>query len=244
MNAHYATIDEPATPEYVLAVMRDLDRLVPYDNDDPPSFGMTVEKWCDDNDLDLISTQELGHELNDLWAICVSADEWRETLEPGSERCVRDVCELIARHAKRPRMQPARLFGTEDAAAGAFLTVRSFLRKAGRDPKRIRPSTPLMLYMPQLATDLLPALSRLAPGALPDRHERCLVEDLAMWGCLAYPIVAVLGVATQCVPLLHLAMGIGLAEVLLWRVAYPAASRSFEFDGLRTFRDLAEALAR
>src|SRR5262245_5858694 len=134
MNIHYPAIDEPATAEYVLTVLQDMHRQqCQYDPEAEPgvvlSFDTTVEQWQDA--CDLFGGKELGRAHNDFWGISISDDEWREVLEPASQKQLAGVCQLIATQAVRPVVRPARLLGGDCAPAGAFLTIRSLLHQAG-----------------------------------------------------------------------------------------------------------------
>ena len=99
MNVSYPTIDEPASPEYVLSVMQDDYRQqCQYDPEAQPdvelTFKTTVAEWR--NTCDLVATRELGRAENQLWGIRLADNEWRAVLEPAKERTLADVCELIA----------------------------------------------------------------------------------------------------------------------------------------------------
>lgn len=133
MDVHYPTIGAPATPEYVLAVLRDMHRQQSqYDPDADRgavlSFGTTVSEWRDA--CDLLWWRELGRGNNQLWGISCSETEWQSVLEPASQKSLADVCQLIARRAMRPVIRPSRLLGSTCAPAGAFLTIRCCMRQA------------------------------------------------------------------------------------------------------------------
>ncbi len=134
MDVRYPTIDEPATPEYVLTVLRDMHRQqCQHDPEaDPgavPSFDTTVAEWRDA--CDLLGWRQLGHAYNQVWGIACSDDEWRAVLEPARQRRLADVCQLLAARAARPVIRPSRLLGNTCAPAGAFLTIRSLVHEAG-----------------------------------------------------------------------------------------------------------------
>jgi hypothetical protein len=141
MDDHYPTIDEPATLDYVLSVLHDEHRQqCRYDSAADPDVSLsletTVTEWREA--CDLIPTHELGRALNQTWGIACSDAEWWAVFEPADRRRIADVCELIARHAIRRLVRPARLLGSDCASAGAFLTIRSLLRQDGADVSRSR----------------------------------------------------------------------------------------------------------
>ena len=168
MDDHYPTIDEPATRDYVLAVLRDEHRQqCQYDEAADPdvwlSLETTVAEWREA--CDLIPPRELGRALNQMWGIACSDSEWGDVLEPSHRRRLSGVCELIARHATRRRIRPARLLGRNCASAGAFLTIRSLLRQSGADVSELAPLTSLADYT---APPCLPIPGRrLATGSGP-----------------------------------------------------------------------------
>ena len=150
MNTFYPTIDLPATPEYILAVLRDLHRQqCKYDSEADSnitlSFDSTVAEWREA--CDLLGWRELGRAQNDVWSINITDSEWLSVLEPSHEKPLRGICEIISQHALRPAIRSISLFGCTSRAAGAFLTLRSLLQQKGSWPSRIAPSTPLA-YIP------------------------------------------------------------------------------------------------
>jgi hypothetical protein len=247
MDAHYPTVSEPATPEYVLAVVRDMHRQQARfdpeaDADAVLTFDTTVAEWR--QACDLLGWRALARGLNAVWGTGATEDEWRAVLEPGDERRLADVCAFLARRAARPRVRAARLLGRTCAAAGAFLTVRSLLREAGADPWGVTPSAPLAPYTRRYTSVFLDPLSRLAPGALPPVRVSTPVYDGAT---LAFLIGLPVLIAGACFGSAALAAAGGAVTVaaysLTWLAARFLLPSSVEFGDLRTFRDLAVALS-
>ncbi len=242
MDVHYPTVDELATPEYVLAVLQDVHRQ--QYQDDPevnPEFVLspdtTVAEWREA--CILFEWRKLARALNEFWGILCSDSDWQEVLEPATERQLSDVCALIARHAHRPRIRPAHFFGSDCISAGAFLTIRSLLHDAGASAEEITPSTLLAPYTRRYCELFTGPISRLAPGALPLVRVRHRVYDAALRGLL---VGMVCGLAGLCMGMLVLAVaGLLLASgsVGLSWVAVLWLPTSVEFGELRTFRDLA-----
>lgn len=173
MRIDYPTLDEPATPEYVLSVLQDAHRQVcrfdeVVDPDAVLTFETTVAEWRDA--CDLLGWRQLGRAYNEFWGITCSDSEWREALEPARRKRLSDVCGLIAKHALRPRVRPARLLGRTCAPAGTFLTIRSLLHQAGVPVEDITPSTPLEPYPGAISW----SSSKRSPGLLPARFPWCV----------------------------------------------------------------------
>lgn len=247
MDVRYSTIDEPATPEYVLAVLRDMHRQqCQHDPEADPgavlSFNTTVAEWRDA--CDLLEWCELGRACNQLFSISCSDAEWRAALEPADQRRLANVCQLIAGRAVRSLIRPSRLLGRTCAPAGAFLTIRSLLHESGAAVGEIAPSTPLAPYTRGFAEVFLGPVSRLAPGALPPVRIRTPVYDSAIWGLLVAPACVVVGVCSGA----HLFTVAGVVVfascyALTWYAARCLLPASVEFGELRTFRDIALVVA-
>ncbi|MFO0900198.1 MAG: hypothetical protein U0836_22410 [Pirellulales bacterium] len=261
MDINHPPLDEPATADYVLSVLRDEHRQQGDDAPEPEavlSFETTVGEWRDF--CDLVGWRDLGRALNDLWGIrCLDA-QWREVLEPAGQRCLRDVCNLIARHARRAKIRPATILGRNCAPAAAFLTVRSLLHEAGAPAADIAPSTPLGPYTRRYPRVFLGAISRLVPGALPRVSSRHPVYNagvfLTVVGTLLFfvgtagmslaqrgPIIDAWSVLTffsvLAVGILSTASGMSLT----WFAATFLLPAEVRFGEFQTFRDLAESLA-
>jgi hypothetical protein len=253
MEVDYPPGNEPATPEYVLSVLRDQHRqLCALDEGDPETaiaFETTVGAWCRERDPEglfilAVDWRLLARGLNNEWGINCSNAEWKSVLKPGRKKTLADVCQLIARHAKKPTVRPARIFGCAGRSAGAFLTIRSLLAQAGARAEKITPSTPLEEYILHYPAVFTGAISRLAPGMLPSIRARSApFANITMLCFLASWIGIVFG-AFGSIPLLIVAsifffiltgvLGFVLAA---WKPA------SVELGELRTFRDLAKVIA-
>jgi hypothetical protein len=236
----------PATAEYVLSVLQDSHRQqVRFDWEADPSarlsFDTTVAQWRDA--CDLVDWRKLGEALNTAFEVDVRAEVWHTVLEPSGDHQVREVCELIARRASMPVVVPSGMLGARCKAAGVFLVVREHLRRAGADAREIGPSTPLAEYARRYVNVFLGPISCLAPGMLPAID----VRTPGYYGCAGVMCVSacvmVLGWIVS-IPQLGtlgglLAVG-GYAGVWIMSGLPP---RSVTFGQLKTFRDLAVALA-
>ncbi len=238
----------PATPAYVLAVLRDGHRQqcrVDFEAEPEAdlTFATTIAEW--QSACDLISTRALAPILDEEWGLGRPAWAWREVLEPSGTRTLGDLCGFIARGAIRPTVEPARLLGKTCLPAGAFLRIRSLLRDAGADEAHLRPSTALDEYARLHLAVFLGPISRLAPGALPG------VE--ACWGWTARGVGFGMTVMFPWFTLI-----VGVSEASLWLGAgFFLACAIFglmplgpaqpperaEFPGLQTFGDLARVVA-
>lgn len=240
---------EPASPEYILEVLRDGHRQQCHYDDmaDPRVFldwQTTVREWREA--CDLLDWKPLGQGLNEIFRIECSKAEWKSVLKPESRRTLEDVCTWIAARAFQPRIQPAGFLGASCRSAGAFLTIRSLLGEAGADVEEIAPSTPLAEYARRHAEVFLGPISQLAPGSLPPVHIEAPAQTF--WIHLFLMAYAGTGLLVGYLcswPLLMVAAFLLLAGVLVSPLFMNrhVELTSVEFGGLRTFRDLSVAIA-
>lgn len=247
MRVDYPTVSEPATPEYVLEVLRDQHRQQceydPAAESAELTFESTVAEWREA--CDLIQCPGLGRALNWDWGLSLPDSEWWRVLEPSSTSRLRGVCELLARHVQRQVVRPARLLGSSCDAAGTFLTIRSLLAKAGAPAEEIRPSTLLAPYTRRYARDFLGPVSKLSPGALPPVRVHTPAYNAALCVVLVGGLLFFAGMSFD-------ATDVAWAGGILFAVGYVShriAARdvlpaSVTFGDLRTFGDLARTLAR
>lgn len=250
MEAHYPTIDEPATKEYVLSVFRDAHRRnfdsIAADGDEfeDLTFDTTIADWKDAWDFDLMLTCEFGSWLNRWWQIDCTTDEWRDVVKPASKKRLEGLCELIASRTTRPRIRPAHVLGRECVEAGAFLTIRSLLADAGADPHAITPRAPLAEFTRRHAATFFGPISNLAPGALPPAKIGMPIHEAAFNAFVLSAVLAFAGWIFSA----PMATAIGLVgSAIAWAASWITArwilSKKVQFGDLTTFRDLAHIVA-
>jgi len=246
MNDLYPASSVAATPEYVLSVIRDMHRQVgaidpDIDTSEDLSFDTTVAEWRDA--CDLVGWKSLAEAYNQFWIINCSQEQWKAVLLPDNERRLRDVCQLVARHATRQMIRPVSLLGCTCCKAGAFLTVRSILSEAGANASEIAPSTLLAPYTRRYFEQFLGPISKLAPGALPPVRYRKPIYGAAVLGILLGMLWLVIGIYSEL--LLFTIIGALLlvfCYVMTWVASYILLPSTVTFGELRTFRDLAEVI--
>lgn len=248
MEVDYPPLMVSATPDDVLAILRDMHRQqCSYDFEADPTVSLSREskvadwRWA----CDLVRTDRLARALNKYWNIEVPIETWRDVLEPQKERTLGGVCDLIAgAGAKAPRVRPVNLLGRACVPAGVFLTIRSELAAAGADVAEVAPSTPVAEYARRHFPVILGPVARLAPGALPVvkiRHPH-------YWACLHVLLVSIaVMVVAWCAGLTAVgvaAFWTALASYgALCFVALRVLPTSVGFEGIVTFRDLANTIA-
>ena len=193
---------------------------------------------------DFSDARTTGQTLNTWFGISLAPEAWASVLPPPLTRQLGAVCDLIARHATVPVVQPVTLFGDPSLAAGAFLVIRRTLADAGVDVADLRPSSPLEPYLREHATKVLPPLWRLTPPGLCPVH---VDEPLGTAAGVGMPIARLLYVIGWCAGLPgQYMLAAGLSVAIFWclaavggRLIKPAGVR---FGDARTFRDLARII--
>jgi hypothetical protein len=162
------TLSERLSPEDILASMRDWYRFSEALAGAEPGFELTfdttVVQWMDA--LEVVSTAELGHRLNEIYHINGFESEWEFVLE--YKNTLRDLCNFVSKKgAARASCSGMVLAGHDCAAAGVFVALRSMLSASGVPVVNARPSTPLNPLLTSSFGSIITAASLLAPGALP-----------------------------------------------------------------------------
>jgi hypothetical protein len=235
-----------ASPDFVLAVVRDGFSASQRDGEAESDFELTMDTtiaaWRDAMLDDFFSWRRFAAALNAWWRIDAPLGEWKAALTPTRTRTVRDVCELIARYARRPCFRPAIVFGRECLPAGAFLAIKSLLAQEGADVRDIAPSTPLREIARRHLGLFTGPVAWLAPGTVPYPRIVHVPHAVATWvmilsgamlalGNFLNPWITIIGVTTLAIAF--------LASL----IAAQCRPTTVEFPGLRTFRDLAKLLA-
>lgn len=220
------------------------------DRDSVFGFDTTIEEWQDA--WDLVDTKSLGRAFNEQFDTTFSDARWRAVLEPARSRTVRGVCELIATEAQVAQIQPFRVFGKPCLPAGAFLTIRSLLAKAGVDVADVKPSTPLGPYLREHGNAMMTQLVKLAPGRLPfwdiennavyESGFRLLLASIVL-GPLGLFTAWLCGVPDEFFVLVLLPfVGLFLLGYVLTNVGAVRPAKRVDLGNLRDFRDLSYAV--
>jgi hypothetical protein len=240
MNANHPAQEFPATPEYILAVIKDSHRQ--QCQFDPEAeldvlltFDSTVQEWraaCD-----LLGWRKLAKAMNKWFKTDFSDEQWKAVLEPAGQKKLRGVCELVATGVKRPEIKT---FGHCESA-GIFLTIRSMLISAGAQ-EHIKPSTQIAPFCRDYTEAFLDQITKLEPGALPPvkihtpfYHGSCLAILFGFVICgigsFISPLVVVFGVCITA-----------FAYIAAF-VAAGSRPAKVKFGSIETFRDLTMTIA-
>lgn len=238
--------EEPATAEYILAVMRDQMRYRNAegygDRSIELTFDSSVAEWRKSSLLP--GTKRLGRGLNVFFGVNFTDSEWRSLLDPAKERRLLGVCDAIATNGTRRRVRPVRVLGSADCVpAGAFLAIRSLLIEAGADRFKIKPSTRLDQYCDDYAAIFFDQIAVLAPGSVPCFRKRNSRDLIAAASIAAFFVLFLsTAVAMDLVGFRDaknwLLVICSIVAAIIWEIFEPRR----ELEGLTTFRDLAIAI--
>jgi hypothetical protein len=240
----YPPILVNATPDDVLAVFRDQCRHTPkIFRDLDPDLGLCRETtikdvwWDAPNWLD---PKSLAEALNAAWSVEIPLSEWYAVLKPAKAHTLGEVCDLLARYAKVPRVRPAKLMGRECLPAGVFLTIRHQLAAAGADVSEVAPSTPVAEYTRRYPAVFIEKVSQLAPGRLSAATIRAPVWMARLFALLPLWVAMIIADSFGFYPA---TVVLTLLWATVWFSLFFVGPRSLEFAGIRTFRDLSNAIA-
>jgi hypothetical protein len=183
--------------------------------------------------------------LNAIFQIDLPRTAWREVLVPARTKTLGGVCDLIARHASVPSIEPVIVLGDHSLSAGAFLVIRRILADRGVDVSELRPSSALRLYLPKYLDVLFAELVRAAPCRVPCPAIDAPVHDaIGLAGFVSGAVVA----ASQCLGLgAALTAWATAASILLFLAKLICCEtikpREIRLGDARTFADLARVLA-
>ncbi|MGD0814751.1 MAG: hypothetical protein ABSA83_14190 [Verrucomicrobiota bacterium] len=242
MNADYPAQEVPATPEYILAVIKDSYRQqCQYDPEVEKgvllTFESTIQEWR--KACDLLDWRQLAKAMNAWFKTDFLDEQWKAVLEPAKEKKLRGVCELLATKAKRLEIKP---FGNACVNAGIFLTVRSLLKRAGSH-ETIKPSTPIAPFFRNYLERFMNEIGRIEPGALPPVR---LHNPFYVYSCWAFLLgLGICGIGSFLSPLITI-FGVcftGLAYTAHW-IAAKSRPKKVEFGSIETFGDLTLLIAK
>ncbi|MEP6663749.1 MAG: hypothetical protein ABJC04_08805 [Verrucomicrobiota bacterium] len=231
-----------ATPEQILAIFQDSQRLEFPNENDVISFETTINEWFDSADFLDWWTASKG--LNEFFLTSFSKDEWRLAMKPEKQKTLRDVCNLLARDAKLPVLKESKFLGASCKTASAFFALRAQLQMSGVDAATLRPSARLDDFLRLHTQAMTNAILKLAPGRLPKINTKLnLAHRFFAWTSLVCLIVLILSklfslsfwTATSCAALLLSVIGLVICS------RFPPAK--VEIKGLHTFADLSRLIA-
>jgi hypothetical protein len=241
MNTDYPIQEVPATPEYILAVIKDNHRQQcqvdpEAEKDIVLTFNSTIAEWREA--CDLLGWRKVAKAMNDWFKTDFSDAQWKAVLEPAEQKKLRGVCELLAMKARRLEIKP---FGNRCVNAGIFLTIRSLLNRAGAR-EQIKPSTQIAPFCRNYAEEFFDGIAKLEPGALPLVKIQTPFYNYSVGAFLLGLVIC--GIGSFLSPYIVI-FGVCFAAFAYAAIYIAAKSRptKVEFGSIETFRDLTLIIA-
>jgi hypothetical protein len=244
MTGHLPIHTRPMTPDEVLDGLRDiLCRTT-----GQPWAVVVSELQLDTALLDL-AVEEVG--FDPVWVELyfgtgpLSDEWWQRVWEFGT---IRGLCMALAQFVEVPVIEPVTVLGRPSPSAGAFLTVRALLARAGADVSDLRPSTPLLPYLWLWPGVFRWELPRMAPGRIPEvrfqnrRLTRRVLGAVIGLGGLVFSFWVAKHFPAIGAVLAGVFVKVFLLDLLRTPFAARARNWSVEFGDLYDFRDLVAAL--
>lgn len=245
MNGHKTFSEAPATPEQILGIFRDWQRLEfgkVADEKAILSFNTTVSDWRAVSDLH--GWRQLGEALNKFFNTTFSKEEWRAAMKPERQRTLWDVCALVASRANLPKIHEAKILGRACKTASAFFALRSHLRLAGLNVELICPSAKLDSCLRLHTQVAIEVICKLVPGRMPLMKTKFnLGHRLSGWVCFAALVELVaggIGEKPEWTVIGSVVFCLAFIAITVFSNLPPASVR---LDSLKTFGDLSRLIA-
>ncbi|MCA9040927.1 MAG: hypothetical protein KDA65_11315 [Planctomycetaceae bacterium] len=245
--------EEPATPQYVLDLLFSDYHL--YHAILPKIFGTkiiepetSIGDWLHRRELDDLTLDCIALELNEVFHLELSEDNWFEELQ--SARSIWDLAVSLSRHVRRPVLLPITVSGKECFNASAFLALKDMLQQDGVDVTKLAPSTSVKPILNESLTfqthlrRVLPCLhkevfcEKIRVSGIKELWEHGDLLSYGFWGTLL----------TVCLmffypPAAGIMVIISLCAFVLILLGVPLPVTRLKFRDIESFRDLTERIA-
>jgi len=190
-----ATVLEPTTAEWVLAVLQERQRRLACVDEAAEHCGQlcfetTVADWR--HACNLVDWRHLGQSLNEEWRIEAPLAEWRVALEPAEMRCVGDVCDLIARHKCLPRRR-VEVATPEPSGLNSGYASNSSLNDSWSNVGAVFPTRPMAPYCLSSAEAITESVSKPKTVEAPTNGQR-KTGEVVLWGVVSGLLLLLVGV--------------------------------------------------
>lgn len=244
MKGTSTLLRRPATPEEVLAILQDWQRLEwgkALDAAQVLTFDTTVKEWRDD--CDLAGWQQLGTALSAFFGAKIAKDEWRAVMKPENQKTLRNLCALVASRSTLPEAGEVKILGQLCRPAATFYALRSHLIQAGVEVLGIRPSTRLDNFLRLHTEAMVEAITKLAPGRLPVMTTKFnLGHKIGGWTCLLGLVALVLGWVLEFPELTVIGCLVFAAAFISTTFFSNQPPAAVHFENLETFADLSRLM--
>lgn len=162
------------TAEEVFSIFKEEHRLCsPLDPEADPSFDLQPTSTVDDWRLarGLMAWKKLVKFYNDEFEIRIRLEEWKRAFEPGDEKTIMDVCDLISRHAQVQIVRPIKLFGENCLSASIFRSIKKNLDSRGIDTSELSPASRIEPVLKKNFNEFFMHINKNFTGVIPEIKE-------------------------------------------------------------------------
>jgi hypothetical protein len=235
------------TSDEVFFILREEHRLCsPLDHEANPSFDLqpstTIADWIDARDL--LRWHKLAKVYNDEFKIDVDLESWKGVFAPSNKKTVKDVCDLIASHAKIEVIKPVKVFGQTCISAAIFKSIKKNLESRGIDTSDIGPSSEIEPVLKKHFGVFVGHINKNFAGVIPEiRKQRTSLERISGYFFLIFITSLIGGIFWN--PLLNVSVPTFIIGAILWFIDYKLFNYRrgmLTIPGIVTFRDLVDKI--
>jgi hypothetical protein len=235
------------TADEIFFIFKEEHRLCsPLDPEADPSFDLqptsTVDEWREARDL--LTWDELAKIYNEEYGIEIPLETWKTVFEPGDERTLKDVCELMAKHAQIEVIKPIKTLGQLCLSSAIFKSIKKNLDLRGIDTSNISPSSRIEPVLKKNFGGFLGHINMNFTGVIPEINERRttlgklsgyfgLTLILSLFGSIFWDKLLIIAALT-----LLPAIILGYLSIRQFRTQ----DEMLTIPGIVTFRDLVERI--
>lgn len=163
------------TADEIFFIFKEEHRLCsPLDPEADPSFDLqptsTVDEWRDASDL--LTWDKLAKVYNVEYRIEIPLETWKTVFVPGDQRTVKDVCDLMSKHAQIEVIKPIKILGQVCLSSAIFKSIKKNLNQKGIDTSNISPSSKIEPVLKKHFGEFLGHINKNFTGVLPEMNER------------------------------------------------------------------------
>ncbi|HZY80590.1 MAG TPA: hypothetical protein VFE50_13785 [Cyclobacteriaceae bacterium] len=165
------TVSRNLTADEVFFIFKEEHRLCsPLDTEADMSFDLkqtsTIDEWRDARNL--LKWKELAKVYNTEFGIQISEEEWEQAFEPGEQRTIMDVCNLISSQAQVQIIRPIKWLGATCLSASLFKSITKHLESRGIDISKLFPSSEIEPILKKNFGEFFMHINKNFTGVIPE----------------------------------------------------------------------------
>jgi hypothetical protein len=235
------------TADEIFFIFKEEHRLCsPLDPEADPSFDLqptsTIDGWREARDL--LTWDKLAEIYNEEYRIEIPLETWKTVFEPGDKRSVKDVCELMSKHAQIEVIKPIKILGQECISSAIFKSIKKNLDLRGIDTSSLSPSSKIEPVLKRNFGEFLGLINKNFTGVIPEMNERRttlgklagyfgLTLILSLFGSVFWDAFLIVATLTLLPTIILLYLSIR---------QFKTQDEMLTIPGIVTFRDLVERI--